>query len=49
MSLIVVGLNHRTVPVEVLERVSVPSSQLSKALHDVSAREHLAEAVVLST
>jgi len=49
VSLIVVGLNHRTVPVEVLERVSVPSSQLSKALHDAAAREHLAEAVVLST
>jgi glutamyl-tRNA reductase len=49
VSLIVVGLNHRTVPIEVLERVSVPSSRLSKALHDVAAREHLAESVVLST
>jgi glutamyl-tRNA reductase len=49
VSLIVVGLNHRTVPVGVLERVSVPTSRLSKALHDIAAREHLAEAVVLST
>ncbi len=49
MSLIVVGLNHHTVPVELLERVSVPSGKLSKALHDLSSREHLAEVVVLST
>ncbi|MCU1457330.1 MAG: glutamyl-tRNA reductase [Actinomycetia bacterium] len=49
MSLIVVGLNHHTVPVELLERVSVPSGKLAKALHDLSSREHLAEVVVLST
>jgi glutamyl-tRNA reductase len=49
MSLIVVGLNHHTVPVELLERVSVPSGKLTKALHDLSSREHLAEVVVLST
>ena len=49
MSLIVVGLNHHTVPVELLERVSVPSGKLPKALHDLASREHLAEVVVLST
>jgi len=49
MSLIVVGLNHHTVPVELLERVSVPSGQLPKALQNLSSREHLAEVVVLST
>jgi len=49
VSLLVVGLNHRTVPVELLERMTVPEEQLAKALHDLSAREHLLEVVLLST
>ncbi|HEX5615963.1 MAG TPA: glutamyl-tRNA reductase [Acidimicrobiia bacterium] len=49
MSVIVVGLNHRTVPVGLLERMAVPDEQVPKALHDLVAREHLLEAVVLST
>jgi glutamyl-tRNA reductase len=46
---IVVGLNHRTAPVELLERVSVPPAGLVKALHALRVREHLAEIVLLST
>jgi glutamyl-tRNA reductase len=46
---IVVGLNHRTVPVELLERMTVPEHQLAKVLHDLAAREHLLEVAVLST
>jgi len=49
VSLLVVGLNHRTVPVELLERMTVPEERLAKALHDLSAREHLLEVVLLST
>ena len=49
MSVIVVGLNHRTAPVEMRERVAVPSSRTIKAVHDLSRREHLAEVVLLST
>jgi glutamyl-tRNA reductase len=49
VSLLVVGLNHRTVPVELLERMTVPPERLAKALHDLAAREHLLEVVVLST
>jgi glutamyl-tRNA reductase len=49
MSLVVVGLNHRTVPVELLERMAVPPSALPKALHSLTQREHLAEVVLLST
>ena len=49
MSFLVVGLNHRTVPVELLERMTVAEEQLAKALHDLGAREHLLEVVVLST
>ena len=43
VSLIVVGLNHRTVPVELLERMTVPEVVLPKALHDLAARENLLE------
>jgi glutamyl-tRNA reductase len=49
VSLLVVGLNHRTVPVELLERMTVPEDRLAKALHDLAAREHLLEVVLLST
>ncbi len=49
MSLVVVGLNHRTVPVELLERTTVPEHQIAKVLHDLAAREHLLEVAVLST
>jgi glutamyl-tRNA reductase len=49
VSLIVVGLNHRTAPVTLLERMAVPEERLAKVLHDLVAREHLLEVVVLST
>ncbi len=49
MSLIVVGLNHRTVPVDLLERMAVPETALAKALHDLESREHLLEVAILST
>lgn len=46
MSVVVVGLNHRTVPLEVLERMTVSEARLPKALHDLCTRPHLSEAVV---
>ena len=49
MSLIVIGLNHRTAPLELLERMNVPDTQVPKALHDLCSREHISEAMVLST
>lgn len=49
MSIIVVGLNHHTAPVEVLERAAVPSDDLPKALRSLIALEHVVEASVLST
>jgi len=49
VSLVVVGLNHRTAAVDLLERMTVPPPGLPKALHALSAREHLAEVVLLST
>ncbi len=49
MSLLVVGLNHRTAPTAVLERATVGPDDLEKLLHDLLQGEHVAEAVVLST
>ena len=49
MSLVVVGLNHRTVPVGLLERMTVAPESLPKALQALSSAEHLAEVVLLST
>ncbi len=49
MSVVVIGLNHRTVPIELLERFAVSADALGKALHDLCGRSNIAEAVVLST
>lgn len=49
MSVVVVGLNHRTVPLALLERMAVPADRLPKALADLVARPFLTEAVLLST
>ncbi|MGB3053714.1 MAG: glutamyl-tRNA reductase [Acidimicrobiales bacterium] len=49
MSVVVIGLNHRTMPLDLFERVTVDGAHLPKALHDLRSREHLGEVVVLST
>ena len=49
MSVLVVGLNHRSVPLEILERMTVSDARLPKALADLTSRENLDEVVVLST
>jgi glutamyl-tRNA reductase len=49
VSVVVVGLNHRTVPLELLERMNVSSTRLPKVLADLAGREHVSEVVVLST
>ena len=49
MSLIVVGLNHRSVPLDLLEKMSVPADLQKKALHDLSQRTNLTEVALLST
>jgi glutamyl-tRNA reductase len=49
MSLLVVGLSHRTAPVSLLERAALGTEAVSKLLTDLVAGEHAAEAVVLST
>ena len=49
MSVVVIGLNHRTVPLDLLERMTVNEASLPKALADLIQRDHVSEAVVLST
>lgn len=47
--MIVVGLNHRSVPLELLERMSVSRQGTPKALYDLMARDNVTEAVLIST
>ncbi|WP_406673753.1 glutamyl-tRNA reductase [Nonomuraea sp. N2-4H] len=49
MSVLAVGLSHRTAPVGLLERVSVTGDALVKLLHDVQHDPCVAEAMVVST
>src|SRR3954468_17544097 len=49
MSILVVGLSHRSAPVAVLERAAVAGDELIKLLHDVRESGHAAETVVVST
>ncbi|MFJ6408705.1 glutamyl-tRNA reductase [Streptomyces hydrogenans] len=49
MSLLVVGLSHRSAPVSILERASLPSDTQAKLLQDSLAAEPAAEATVLAT
>ncbi|MGN5634925.1 glutamyl-tRNA reductase [Streptomyces sp. AC154] len=49
MSLLVVGLSHRSAPVSVLERASLAADAQVKLLQDTLAAEPAAEAAVLAT
>ena len=49
MSVLVFGLNYKTASVGLLERMAVPAERLAKALRSLTDREHVTEAVVLST
>jgi glutamyl-tRNA reductase len=49
MSLLVVGLSHRSAPVGVLERVTVSAADAGKVLSQLLARENVAEALLLCT
>ncbi|MFC0040517.1 glutamyl-tRNA reductase [Actinomadura rayongensis] len=49
MSVLVVGLSHRSAPVPVLEKTAVSGDDLVKLLHAVHESPHVAEAVIVST
>jgi glutamyl-tRNA reductase len=49
MEIVLVGLNHRTAPVEVRERVSFTAEQAQRAAEELRARGIMEETLVLST
>jgi glutamyl-tRNA reductase len=49
MEIVLVGLNHRTAPVEVREKVSFTTEQARRAAEELRARGILEETLVLST
>ncbi len=49
MNLFLIGMNHRTAPVEVRERMNIPESCLAEALSDLVRREGILEGLILST
>jgi glutamyl-tRNA reductase len=49
MSLVVVGLNYKTAPISLLERLAIAEERLDKALQQLTGYEHVAEGAVLST
>jgi glutamyl-tRNA reductase len=49
MSVLVVGLSHRSAPVDVLERAVIGHDALAKLLDEVHTSDHLSEAVAVVT
>ena len=49
MSVLVVGLSHRSAPVELLERAAINADHVPKALHELLQGQSVVEALVLST
>jgi glutamyl-tRNA reductase len=49
MSVLVVGISHKTAPVSVLERVALDADGVQKLIHEVAESEFVSEVTVLST
>jgi glutamyl-tRNA reductase len=49
MSVLVVGISHKTAPVSTLERVALDPDSATKLLREVADLEHVTESTVLST
>ena len=49
MNIAVIGLSHKTAPVEVREKLSVPDDAKEKALTQLRSYPHIEEAAILST
>lgn len=49
MALLALGINHKTAPVEVRERVAFAPEQLAQALHEACLKAQLSEVAILST
>jgi glutamyl-tRNA reductase len=49
MQLALVGLSHKTAPVEIRERLAFETERMDEALHTLTAYEGVSEAMILST
>ncbi len=49
MNLVLLGINHRTAPVEVRERMNIPEAHLADAVSDLVHRPGIQEGMILST
>jgi glutamyl-tRNA reductase len=49
MSIVVIGVNHRSAPLSVLERLTIDPADVAKAVSALAARDNLREAAVVST
>lgn len=49
MSVVVIGLNHRTMPLDLFERLTFDGARVPKALAALQACDHVTEAVLVST
>ena len=49
MSVLVVGLSHKSAPVAILEQAAVSGDTLTKLLHDIALADSVAETLVVST
>jgi glutamyl-tRNA reductase len=49
MHVILIGVNHRTAPVNIRERLNIPESRLPEAVAALLRREGIREALILST
>ncbi|MBM7791265.1 glutamyl-tRNA reductase [Tenggerimyces flavus] len=49
MSVLVVGVSHRSAPIELLERVAAPRDGFDKLLADAAASTHVGEAALLAS
>ena len=49
MSLILLGINHKTAPIELRERVAIPRDELAEAARSLTDISGVSEAIILST
>ncbi len=49
MNIVVIGLSHKTAPVEVREKLSIPEPQFEAAMKSLQNCAHIAEVAILST
>ncbi len=49
MSVLAIGLSHRTADIATLERVAVPAAEVEKVLHELQQADDVSEVMLLST